>query len=194
MWKLYKITVPELYNHLINIAKQEQLDVDPDALRIAANYAKGSMRNAIQNVQTMINYAGNNKITVKDATESLGAVDDTQYLALFDAIIASNVSQGLTILNTILSEGKDIGRIVSDIVEYLDMLLKAKVGNLDNMFSDSVRIKMESQAKLIKGNVVLKMLEHIMYVSKGVEYSIDPQALLDAFIVKSILFIQKNKG
>ena len=64
----------------------------------------------------------------------------------------------------------------------------------DNMFSDSVRIKMESQAKLIKGNVVLKMLEHIMYVSKGVEYSIDPQALLDAFIVKSILFIQKNKG
>lgn len=193
MWKLYKVSVNELYNHLEKVAKCEEVNIDKDALRIAASYAKGSVRNALQNLQTIINYVGDKEITKQDAIEALGAVDDTLYSGFFEAIVDGGVADSMNILNKILADGKDIGKIISDMVGYLDGLLQVKIKNVELNVSDEMRVRMEEQTKKIKGNIILYMLKSLVEVNYGIEYSIDPQALLDAFIVKSVLFVKNNQ-
>ena len=126
-WKFNKVGWTELYNHIKSIATKEGIKVDDAALKICAKSSQGSVRNSLQNLQTMINYVGCGNITVEDAKESLGAVDEKLYFDLMDSIASADASKALYYVNYILMDGKDIGTIINGINTHISHLLKARI-------------------------------------------------------------------
>ena len=55
-FKFHKVAWNEIADHLEMVAKKEGLTFEEDALKIAARSASGSVRNGLQNLQTLINY------------------------------------------------------------------------------------------------------------------------------------------
>jgi len=194
MWKFNKVSWVELLEHLKNISNKEKIEYDEIALRIAAKTANGSVRNALQNLQTIINYVGDGKITGEDAKDALGAVDYTAYFDWMNSIIEENTVNSFTIINNILKDGKEIGIILNGMYNHLDNLMKVKVckEKLEYLFfSEDEEKKYSYQSSKLLVTSILKMMNFMSEVNFGLEYNLDPQILLNKFTIQAIL-IQKS--
>ena len=197
-WNLNKVSWTEIYNHLLNIVEKEKLNqkLDKAILRVAAKYARGSVRDALQNVQTVINYCGDGEITFEKAIEALGKVNSILYFNLFDAIIGNNISDCVLIINKIFQDGKEASSIIRDIEEHLNNLLLIKHCKEDlSVFSltDNEIKTYNHQAEKLKSEAILAMMGAIIEVGENLKTNIDPQHLCNKFVIESILKINKLK-
>ena len=198
MWKFNKVGWAELYAHIKNIANQEGLRFEDDALKICAKSSKGSVRNSLQNLQTTMNYVGGGEITAEAAKEALGAVDDKLYFDLMGAIANDDAAKALNYVNLLLIDGKEIGLIINGINTHISHLLKSRVLQKDlSQFAfteeEAKRYGEQSDA-MFSGHALLMMMKQLREISFGINYNLDPQAELEEFVVNAIQEIKMAKN
>ena len=76
-----------IYKRLTEIAAAESIDFEPDALRLVARAAEGSMRDALSLLDQVIAFGGS-KLTAADTRTMLGTLDRSQVFTVLDAIAA----------------------------------------------------------------------------------------------------------
>jgi DNA polymerase III subunit gamma/tau len=195
MWKFNKVNWTEIYSHLDSIAKKEGVKCEEEALKLAARAARGSVRDSLQNLQTMMNYVGDNKITAADAVESLGGVEQRMYFELFDGICAKNPLKCYQSINNILKNGKEAGAVIKDIYSHLDNLLISLVCKNDLSsfpFSENEIKKYCHQSSQFKGLSLMKIMNLMNYVNHGLTVNLDPQILLNKFALEAILIVKQG--
>ncbi|MCD6436205.1 MAG: DNA polymerase III subunit gamma/tau [Clostridiales bacterium] len=196
-WKFNKVGWIEMFTHLKDIAKKEGLKIDgDDPLKIAAKAAKGSVRNSLQNLQTIINYVGDDVITTKVANDALGVVNQKLYFDFVDAILEMNPLKGYKTVEEILSDGKDISSIVKDIYKHFDSLLIMRTcqENLNDFnFTENELKKYYHQSRDITGEILLEFMSYINHMSYGLTLNLDPQILMNKLLVECTLIIKRNK-
>ncbi|MGV3741252.1 MAG: DNA polymerase III subunit gamma/tau [Burkholderiaceae bacterium] len=78
-----------IVGHLENILQQENVEFDPPALRLLAQGAQGSMRDALSLTDQAIAYAAG-KVTLEAVQGMLGALDQSYLVRLLDALAAKD--------------------------------------------------------------------------------------------------------
>lgn len=197
-WKFNKVGWAELYAHIKNIATKEGLQFEDSALKICAKSSKGSVRNSLQNLQTVVNYVGGGEITVEAAKEALGAIDDKLYFDLFDAIANLDAAKALYYVNYLLIDGKEVGLIINGINSHISHLLKARVLKKDlSQFAfteEEAKRYGEQSDSMFSGHALLMMMKHLREISFGINYNLDPQAELEEFVVSAIQEVKMAKN
>jgi DNA polymerase-3 subunit gamma/tau len=194
-----KIDWYQLYNDLlIKICKLENVNVEEDALKFIAKRAKGSARNALQNLQTTINFSGGNVINLDIAQKALGAADDSLYFNFIQNIIdiKPNYSEAVKLIDEIMIKGKNSDEILNGLEYYLRNLLIAALckENLQKMgFSPDDIKRLESQIALAKASVVSRMVGLMIDVRRGTIVNMDLQLLLIKFVVDSLIEVAKSR-
>jgi DNA polymerase III gamma/tau subunit len=193
LWSFNKVSWPELFDHLKMVADKEKLNYDEKALQVAAKYSKGSVRNALQHLQTMINYAGEEKITADLAREALGVIDNNLYFDLIDAIITKDMVKAFLTINMLFRDGKDARIVVDGMYEHLNNLIVERTCRQDidkfDLTQEEVK-KLAHQNGKLKGPVVLKMMSFCEHISFNLEYSVNPARSFNKFAVESIQLIR----
>lgn len=194
-WNFYRVQWVELLEHLKKVADAEKLDYEEAALKVAARSAKGSVRNALQNLHTIVNFVGGEKITADDARQALGQIDENLYFQFIEGVISCNTLDCFKIINRIFSDGKSAKVLVDGLFAHLNNLLIARMckDDLDEFdFSEEEKKKFSSQTKKLSGDVLLKMMTLLHQVTFGIEYSLDPDKLMNKYAIESIM-TQKDK-
>ncbi|MCE2772564.1 MAG: DNA polymerase III subunit gamma/tau, partial [Bacteroidetes bacterium] len=101
-----RIQVEDIANHLAYIAKNENVNADPDALHIIAQKADGALRDACSIFDQVVSYAGSD-LTYKAVIENLNVLDYDYYFKVTDFILANQVPGALLLFNEVLSNGFD---------------------------------------------------------------------------------------
>jgi len=196
LWKFNKVPWPDIFAHLKNIAQKEKLDCEEKALQTVAKHAKGSVRDSLQFLQTIINYAGDEKITLSTAIETLGAIDDILYFSLINGIIKSDYMKCFQIINEIFKDGKDAKIIFDGVYNHLNNLLLIRTckDSLDNFDFTQEEIKQfkHQNSNIKNGSLILKMQGFLSKIAISLSYSINPEQLFNKFAVESSLLF-KNK-
>jgi len=196
LWGFNKVAWPELFDHLKMIAKKEELNCDEKALMIAAKASKGSVRNCLQHLQTMMNYVGNEAITVQDAREALGVIDDVLYFDLVDAILEENMVKSFLTINRLFIDGKEAKIIIDGLYEHLNNLLIARTcsNDLDKFDFTQEEIKRYAhQNGKTNGNLLLKMMSYVGQISFDIVYNLNPSHSFNKFAVESIQIVKASK-
>jgi len=183
-----------LYKHLLNISKLEKIDCDNEALEIAARAASGSVRNAVRNLQTMWSYAGYDKITADMARKSLGTVDNMLYFKFIKNILDLNAPDVMKIVNVLMVEGGNVGKIVDGITDYIRNLQIYLIGGKDllsSQVSDEEIKQFASQSNKAKPSLINKMIGLLVDVRRGLVVNMDAQALIENFAVGSMMEVVK---
>jgi len=198
LWNFKKISRENILQHLKYIAEKENLNCDDKILQIISRYSKGSVRNCLQNLQTVINYVGEDKITVDSVLESLGIIDDNLYFDLFNGIIERNTIKCFLAINQMFKDGKDVKIIIDGIYEHLNNLLlsrtcKNDLSNFDFTQEEEKRYLYQN-SKILKngGDYILMMMNLLNTVAFGVEYNLNPAQLVNKFAVESIQIFRKG--
>ncbi|WP_035054651.1 DNA polymerase III subunit gamma/tau [Carnobacterium pleistocenium] len=110
-----RISVRDSCERMAYILNQKKITYQEEALTVIARAAEGGMRDALSILDQTISY-GDNSVTVENAMSVTGSLTQELVLDYFDAIIHSNTEKGLSLLQSILAEGKDASRFVEDLI------------------------------------------------------------------------------
>jgi DNA polymerase-3 subunit gamma/tau len=194
-WKFNKVSWTELYNHIKEISVKENIECEDAALKMMARASKGSVRNSLQNLQTVIEYTGESKITVQDTQDALGVVDDKLYFDLMDAIINNNPSECYSIINYMLKDGKEIGIILNGINNHIGHLIKIRLCKKDVSqfsYSEEEFKRYCDQSDGVLGPALLAMMRLMREISFGINFNLDPQTQLECFAADSIFQVKQD--
>ncbi|EZH75508.1 DNA polymerase III subunit gamma/tau [Aquimarina atlantica] len=120
-----RITVTDAKNHLMQVAAQEGITADEDALQIIAQKADGAMRDALSIFDRVVSFSGKN-LTRQAVTENLNVLDYETYFKTTDLILENNIPQLLIEFNEILSQGFDGHHFISGLASHFRDLLVCK--------------------------------------------------------------------
>ncbi len=136
------IETSDIVIKLTEIAKKEDIKITPEAIYAIAENSEGGLRDAISLLDQSISYA-NETITEDDVHQVSGSVSKRALTQMLTAITNKEISTAMVVLKELLAEGKEITRIVNDLILALrDILLEKtikvelpKYSNLLSVFS-----------------------------------------------------------
>ncbi len=120
-----RIGVTDISAHLEYVAKEENINFEPEALHVIANKADGGMRDALSIFDQISSFTGAN-ITYEKVIENLNVLDDEYFFQLSEAFNKADLSLSLTVLETILLKGFDGLQILSGLSQHFRNLLVSK--------------------------------------------------------------------
>jgi DNA polymerase-3 subunit gamma/tau len=124
-----RIPVAEITACLRQLANNEKIDADDNALTLIARQATGSMRDAISLLDQLSSTG--ETVTLALAQTVLGTAALQAVVELVDTLIAEDPAAGLQVIHNALDSGSDARQLARQMVDYLRNLLQARVGNKD---------------------------------------------------------------
>ena len=120
-----RINVTDTKNYLKEIAAQESIDADDDALHIIAQKADGAMRDALSIFDRVVSFSGD-KLTRQAVAENLNVLDYDSYFKMTGLLLENNIPKVLIAFNEILGKGFDGHHFISGLASHFRDLLVAK--------------------------------------------------------------------
>jgi DNA polymerase-3 subunit gamma/tau len=120
-----RITVKDAKEHLAEVATNQGIAYEDDALHIIAQKADGAMRDALSIFDRVVSYCGTN-LTRQAVTENLNVLDYETYITVTDLILENKIPELLVSFNEILAKGFDSHHFVSGLASHFRDLLVSK--------------------------------------------------------------------
>jgi len=118
----------DIVSKLTRICNTEAINMEPEAMRLIAKSATGSLRDAENLLQQLTTYYGSD-IGLQQVQATLGITGDSRTRELARQIIDSDISAGVATINSINNDGLDLRQFSRELVEYLRQLLLVKTGS-----------------------------------------------------------------
>jgi DNA polymerase III subunit gamma/tau len=185
---LRRIPAALIVKHLAHIAKQEKIKADEAALYAVARGAEGSLRDAESTLDQLISFCGE-KIEESDVLSMFGLVAQSQILGLTKAILAGEIQATLGLLDELAQNGKDLGRLLSDLLNHFRNLLVFQVsrGNLSLLeVSETEVAALKEQSTLANTESLTRILEVLTDSEIRLRDAASKKILLEVTLLKAI--------
>ncbi|MFC4632561.1 DNA polymerase III subunit gamma/tau [Dokdonia ponticola] len=120
-----RITVTDARKHLVQIAQEEGIEADEEALHIIAQKADGAMRDALSIFDRVVSFSGKT-LSRKAVTENLNVLDYETYFTATSFILKNDIPQLLLQFNDILSRGFDGHHFIAGLASHFRDLMVCK--------------------------------------------------------------------
>ena len=158
---LRRIPTPLIVEHLGRIARQESVELDDAALHAIARGADGGMRDAQSTLDQLISFCGA-RIVESDVLSMFGLASRQHLLALAGAILAADRAGSLRLLHDLASGGKDLGRLLGDLLAHFRNLLLLELSGGDRNLvevTDAEWTALQTQSKQVDATALTRILE-----------------------------------
>ena len=165
---LRRIPVALIVKHLAHISKLEQVDANEAALHAIARGADGGMRDAESALDQLISFCGNH-IEESDVLSMFGLTSSTQVLAIALGILRGDAGAVLRELDGLARHGKDLSRLLSDVLSHFRNLLVYQVSGGDLTLlevSETEGAGLKEHAALAGADVLTRVME-VLTESEG---------------------------
>ena len=173
-----QISTKEIYEHLVEIIKQQDLAYEEEAVQLVSELAEGGMRDALSLLDQVISYS-DDKITLDDVHALSGTIANHQLLQIIKAIEELNFSHVIDLIKDMTENGKEPSRIIDGLITvYRDLLVYQKsqisVSNLltnNPMFTELV--------ENLNSNDIVTYLFKLNKLQSELRYSNHPELMLE---------------
>lgn len=127
-----RITIDHIVGQLEKIAKEEEIEANPEALKLIAKMANGGLRDAIGLFEQM-NLDG--KIEYDQVAKNLGLSGAMLIESFFEALIAKDAQKALEIINQVNVQGKNLHQFTGEVISFLREQMLINIGNAEQLTS-----------------------------------------------------------
>jgi DNA polymerase-3 subunit gamma/tau len=120
------LTFAEITGRLEEIAKKEDLKIEPGAVAVIARMAEGSLRDALSLLEQARAYCGD-VIPDKEVRELLGVVPEDSLNELVAAIAEGSADRALGLVHTFQKDGRNLQHFCREAIRHMRNLLIARV-------------------------------------------------------------------
>lgn len=167
------IEMSDIESNLRKIIQTENLKITDDALTAIARTAEGGMRDALSLLDQVVSFT-NDEITEDDVYLVSGGLSRRYINELLLVIFNKQPQKALDLLNDIIKDGKDIPRMVSDIILALRDILLDKIRQ-EKKYPD---------LKQMEPNLVYAYLDILNDLQQELKFTTSKRAYLELAIIK----------
>jgi DNA polymerase-3 subunit gamma/tau len=185
---LRRIPALLIVKELARIAKQEKVKINEPALQAIARGADGGMRDAESTLDQLISFCGD-KIEEADVLSVFGLAAQDQILGLSRAVLAGEIKTALGQLNELAQNGKDLGRLLSDLLNHFRNLLLFLVSRGDTNLlevSETEIAALKDQSSMASTESLIRILEVLTDTELRLRDAASRKILLEVALLKAI--------
>lgn len=187
-----KITVDNILKRLEEICNIEKIVVSSDILNEIARLADGGMRDAINLLDQLVSYKGND-ITINDVYDITGLVS---YEIIYELLLSSynkDMSSIVKILDDINYSGKNISKFIEEIILFLKDVLVYKNITDYSLNLDKLN-KVKEISDLYDNNLIYNYVNELNNVLNNIKNSSYPLLLLEVALIKLVNLEKKEES
>ena len=185
---LRRIPSALIVKHLAQIAKLEKIKINDPALLAIARGADGGMRDAESTLDQLISFCGD-QIEEADVLSMFGLAAQGQILGLSRAVLAGEIQTALGLLNELAQSGKDLGRLLADLLNHFRNLLIFQVSRGDlNLLevSETEVTALKEQSPLANTGSLTRILEVLTDAELRLRDTASKKILIEVTMLKAI--------
>jgi DNA polymerase-3 subunit gamma/tau len=187
-----RIPVIESVAYLETLARQEGLKVEPEALKLIARQATGSLRDAISLLDQLASTG--EEITLELAQAVLGTATSQAVIDVVEAMLARSAAAGLDQIHRALDSGSDPRQFARQVVEYLRALLLIQTGSFDPAdVPTEVTDLMREQAARITNDELVRDIRLFNQAANDSRASWQPALPLEVAFIESFQPVEESE-
>ena len=184
---LHRIPANLIAKHLQFIAGKENIALEPAAAHAIARGAEGGLRDAESMLDQLVAFCGE-KISENDVLDVFGFTSEQTVADLTGRILRGETPGAIDLLHQQSDAGKDMMRLMSDLIAYLRDLLvfKAKPDALKEDVEPDVQTSLARHAELVTTGHLLELLDQFAAAEGRMKWAPNKKLHLEVAIIKAI--------
>ena len=184
---LHRIPANLIAQHLQFIAGKERITLEPAAAHAIARGAEGGLRDAESMLDQLVAFCGE-KISESDVLDVFGFTSEQTVTDLTANILRGETAGAVDLLHQQCESGKDMMRLMSDLIAYLRDLLvfKAKPDALKEDVDPDVQESLAAHAELITTDRLLDLIDQFAAAEGRMKWAPNKKLHFEVAIIKAI--------
>ena len=184
---LHRIPANLIAQHLQFIAGKEKFSLEPAAAHAIARGAEGGMRDAESMLDQLVAFCGD-PISEADVLKVFGFTSQQTVANFTDKILRSATADAVQLLHEQCEAGKDMMRLMADLISYLRDLLVFKVK--PDALSEDVDLELQkslaAQAELIETDRLLELIDQFADAESRMKWAPNKKLHFEVALIKAI--------
>ena len=184
---LHRIPANLIANHLQFIAGKEKITLEPEAARAIARGAEGGLRDAESMLDQLVAFCGD-PISEADVLKVFGFTSQQTVAGFTEKILGGETAEAVQLLHEQCESGKDMMRLMSDLISYLRDLLvfKVKPDALSEDVDPAWQKSMASQAGLIETDRLLDLIDQFAEAEGRMKWAPNKKLHFEIAVIKAV--------
>jgi DNA polymerase III subunit gamma/tau len=184
---LHRIPANLIAKHLQFIAGKEKITLEPAAAHAIARGAEGGLRDAESMLDQLVAFCGE-KISENDVLDVFGFTSEQTVVGLTGRILRGETPDAIDLLHQQSEAGKDMMRLMSDLIAYLRDLLvfKAKPDALKEDVEVDVQTSLATHAELVTTDRLLELIDQFAAAEGRMKWAPNKKLHFEVAIIKAI--------
>lgn len=186
-YDFHRISLDTITGRLMDLMKEENIEVEERAIRYVAKAGDGSMRDSLSLLDQCIAFHMGEILTYDKVLEVLGVADTQVFSRLVRSIIDQNVADALAVLNELTDEGRELSQAVVDFTWYLRNLLLVQTSeNLEDVLDVSTENleSLREEAAMLDSAVLLRYIRVFSELTNQIRNASQKRILIEVAIIK----------
>ena len=178
---LDKADIVERLQYVLNA---ENIKATPEAVDLIAESSEGGMRDALSLLDQSISYSTDDVISEDDVLAVSGNISSQIILHMLKEALESNSAEVLKSLGEIISDGKEIPRIINDVIIFLRDALLAKIGSSNSLKRAYKTEEYQVFLAKISNEIIYKWLDILNDTLNNIKFTTQKRAYLELGLLK----------
>ena len=184
---LHRIPANLIAQHLQFIAEKEKITLEPAAAHAIARGAEGGLRDAESMLDQLVAFCGET-IAEADVLNVFGFTSEQTVVDLTGHVLRSETAGALELLYQQCESGKDMMRLMSDLIAYLRDLLvfKAKPDALSEDVDPDLQKSLAAHAELIATDRLLELIDQFAAAEGRMKWAPNKNLHFEVALIRAI--------
>jgi DNA polymerase-3 subunit gamma/tau len=184
---LHRIPTNLIAEHLQFIARQEKVTHEPAAAHAIARGADGGLRDAESMLDQLVAFCGE-KIAESDVLNVFGFTSEQTVAAFTEKVLRGNTSGALAALDEQAAAGKEMMKLMNDLIAHLRDLLvyKVKPEALSDETVPELQASLGEEASLVETGRLLELIEQFAEAEGRMKWAPNKKLHFEVAVIKAI--------
>lgn len=184
---LHRIPANLIAQHLQFIAGQEKITLEPAAAHAIARGADGGLRDAESMLDQLVAFCGD-PITEPDVLNVFGFTSEQVVADFTEQILTGATPEALELLQEQAALGKDMMKLMTDLIAYLRDLLvcKVKPEAVAAENNPDLQARLQAQAALIETDRLLELIDQFAATEGRMKWAPNKKLHFEVAVIKAI--------
>ena len=186
-YDFHRISIDTIASRLSDLMEQEQVEVEERAIRYVAKAGDGSMRDALSLLDQCIAFYLGQTLTYDNVLEVLGTADTSVFSALLRNILNHDSIAALDIIDSMITEGRELSQFLSDFLWYLRnlLILKDQEGAEESLdMSKETIAALKEECSMVDTIALLRYIRLLSELSNQIRTATQKRVLLEVGFIK----------
>jgi DNA polymerase-3 subunit gamma/tau len=184
---LHRIPANLIAEHLQFIAGKEKVSLEPAAAHAIARAAEGGLRDAESMLDQLVAFCGE-KIAESDVLNVFGLTSEQTVARFTKKVLLGETSGALALLEEQVAAGKEMMKLMSDLIAHLRDLLvfKVKPEALSEETAPEVQSSLGGEAALVETGRLLELIEQFADAEGRMKWAPNKKLHFEIAVIKAV--------